>query len=86
MSFSRSTVADGSKLVGSAGPIGQTATGTPAVRIEYFPRVRGATALGLWSDSDIPTRCASLKTNTFKSVQPHGYMDLHARLGANHGR
>ncbi len=86
MGFSRSTVTDGSKLVGDAGPIRQTATGSLVVRIEYFPRVRGATALGLWSDPDIPMRCASLKTNKSKSVQTHGSMDLHAQLGANHGR
>ncbi len=35
----------GSKLVGHVGPFRQTATGARAVRIEYFPMVRRATAL-----------------------------------------
>jgi hypothetical protein len=84
MSVSKSAVMNGSKLVGCAGPIGQTATGARAVRIEYFPTVRGATARGLWSHPIILSRCAGLQTNTSKSAQTHRSMDVHAQLGTFH--
>jgi len=78
MSVSKSAMMGGSKLVGYVGPIGETATGARAERIEYIPMLRRATALGLWSNATILTRCAGLQTNRSKSVQAHGSMDVHA--------
>ncbi len=86
MSVSKSAVADGTKLVGHAGPIGQTVSGARAVRIAYFPTVLGATALGLLSDPIILTSCAGPRTNTSKSAQTPGSVDAHVRRGTDHVR